>query len=78
MKNYKFATAFVTIYLFVYAVLTANNTPYAVVVTLFTLSPFLVIWTALTILRNAPYNGKELNDDEWGYGDKDRSEFHQK
>ncbi len=75
MKNYKFATLFVTAYLVLYAVLTANNTPYSVVTAMFVLSPFLVIWMALTVLKYARYSGKELNDEEWGYQDKERSEL---
>lgn len=75
MKNYKFATLFVTAYLVLYAVFTANNTPYSVVTAMFVLSPFLVIWMAFTVLKYARYPGKELNDEEWGYQDKERSEL---
>jgi hypothetical protein len=38
---------------------------------MFSLSPFLVIWMAYTILKYAPFNGRELKEnEEYGYQDK--------
>jgi len=38
---------------------------------MFSISPFLVVWMAYTIIRYGPYNGRELKEDEeYGYQDK--------
>lgn len=68
MKNYKFATVFATLYLIIYTVLQQLSAPLPVLGVLFLLSPVVVIWMAYTIIRYAPYNGKEyggeIPDDE--------------
>jgi hypothetical protein len=71
MKNYKFSTIFVTIYLVVYTVITRLEISPRVALFMFSISPFLVIWMVYTILKFAPYNGRELEEnEEYGYQDK--------
>jgi hypothetical protein len=71
MKNYKFSTAFVTLYLIVYNILLRLEVSFSLSLFMFSLSPFLVVWMVYTILKYAPYNGRELKEDEeWAYGDK--------
>lgn len=71
MRNYKFATAFVTIYLAVYTVLHNIAVSFDVISTMFFLSPLLVIWMVYTILKYGKYEGRELEEnEEWGYADK--------
>jgi hypothetical protein len=37
---------------------------------LFALSPFCVVWMAITIMKYGKYTGPELREDEeWGYQD---------
>ena len=71
MKNYKFWTAFVTLYLVVYTVMLRLEVSITVSLLMFSISPFLVVWMAYTILKYAPYQGRELKEDEeYGYQDK--------
>lgn len=74
-QKHKFATILVTVYLVVYVLLHQAGASLELLGTMFLLSPFLVIWMAYTILKYAPYKGKELGaDEEWGYADKDRND----
>ncbi len=76
MNNYKFSTAFVSVYLVVYTAMHQMNAPFYVLATMFVISPFLVLWMAYTILSYAPYTGAELEEDEeWGYQDLDKDEL---
>ncbi len=74
--NHRFAVVFVTTYLIIYTLLHQSGASLNVLGTMFLLSPFLVIWMAYTILRYAPYNGKDLAEgEEWGYADKGKDEL---
>lgn len=64
MKNHKFATIFVTLYLVIFTVLTQLNVPLWLVGLMYCLSPFFVIWMVITVLKYASYNGKQLAEDE--------------
>ena len=76
MKNHKFATAFVTLYLILYTVLHHMEAPIQLLTGMFVFSPFLVIWMAYSIIRYAPYTGKDLEqNEEWGYDDIDKNEL---
>lgn len=76
MKNYKLSTVLVTLYLIVYTLLHQLNAPFALLATMFVISPFLVLWMAYTIIRYAPYNGKELEEDEeWAYQDIEKKDL---
>lgn len=75
-QNHRFSVVFVTIYLVIYTLLYQSGASLKVLGTMFLLSPFLVVWMAYTILRYAPYNGRELKEDEeWGYQDKNKDEL---
>lgn len=71
MKNYRFSTAFVTTYLVVYTILFHLDVSMPVLLLMFAISPFLVLWMVITILKYGVYNGRELGEnEEWGYQDK--------
>ncbi|GEO11566.1 hypothetical protein [Segetibacter aerophilus] len=71
MKNYKFSTVFVTLYLIVYTIMLRLEVSLSVSLFMFSISPILVIWMAYTIVRYASYNGRELKEnEEYGYQDK--------
>lgn len=75
-RNYKLATVAVTTYLVIYTLLHQAGASLQVLGVMFLLSPFLVIWMAYTILRYAPYNGRELDEgEEWGYQDKNKKDL---
>ena len=72
LRKPAFATAFVTAYLVLYYILFYAGASEDIITTLFALSPFLVIWMAIVILKRGKYTGAELNEnEEWGYQDKE-------
>lgn len=76
LKNPLTSTSLVTAYLLIYNALFFTGASFNVLAVMFILSPFLVIWMALTILMDKKYEVKEFEEDEeWGYADKPRSEF---
>ena len=73
LKNPGFVVAFVSLYLLIYTVLFQAGTDFSILMTMFVLSPFLVIWMVYVVLKFGKYNGRELKEDEeWGYGDRSR------
>jgi hypothetical protein len=75
-QDHRIATLFVTAYLVVYTFLHHSGASLQVLGSMFLLSPFLVVWMAYTILKHAPYNGRELEEDEeWGYGDRTKDQL---
>ncbi len=43
---------------------------------LFALSPFVVVWMAVTIMKYGKYNGHELGEnEEWGYQDVNKRKY---
>jgi hypothetical protein len=70
MKNYKISIAIVTTYLFMFAALSRTNVDIGVMLTLFSFSPFLLIWMVYSILKYGKHSGKTLDNREWGYEDK--------
>lgn len=70
LRNPAFATTFGTVYLVLYTHLLLTGAPDYIVNILFALSPFCVVWMAITIMKYGKYTGPELKDDEeWGYQD---------
>lgn len=59
MKNYRFATIFVSLFLVVYTILHVSGAPDQLLATMFIISPVLVCWLVYTVLRYAPYNEAE-------------------
>ncbi len=68
MKNYQFATAFVTTFLVVYTALHYLQADLRLLGVMFIISPFLVVWMVYSVIRNASYNKpertEEIPDDE--------------
>jgi hypothetical protein len=74
LKKPGFAVTVTSILLFIYCLLLLRNSPVAYFI--FSISPFLILWTAYTIIRFGIFKSKELADDEeWGYCDKNREEI---
>lgn len=70
LKKPTLAAIIVTLYLVVYYILFQAGAPEDIILTMFALSPFLVIWMVMTILKYGKYEGPELKEDEeWGYQD---------
>jgi len=70
-----FAVIVVSIVLLVYCVLLNTNAPRSISYFIFSVSPFLILWLAYTILRFGVYEGKDLDEEEWGYQDKTKDEL---
>lgn len=72
LRNPILSTTLVTVYLLIYNALFFTGASLTVLVTMFIISPFLVIWMALTILKDKNYKVRELKEgEEWGYADSD-------
>lgn len=73
LKNPVFSVAFVTIYLVVYTLLLHTGASMNVVLTMFLVSPVLVLWMVYVVLKFGKFEGRELEpDQEWGYSDRKR------
>jgi hypothetical protein len=58
-----------TALLVVYVLLIAFDAPMPLVTSIFTLSPFAIVWTVYAVIRHDRYKGRELQEgEEWGYG----------
>jgi hypothetical protein len=70
-----FAVVTVSIILIVYCVLLITNAPLSISYFIFSISPFLLIWLAYTVLRFGIYQGTDLGEEEWGYQDKSKDDL---
>ena len=69
-----FAVTVTSSILLLYCILIAGNSPLAYII--FSISPFLIIWTAYSIIRYGIFSSRELKkDEEWGYDDKSKEEL---
>ena len=69
-KYPKFSVSFTTLYLLVFA-LFAGSFSLSLAFFIFSLSPFLVIWMAFSVLMDNSETVIELDGDEhWGYSDR--------
>lgn len=42
---------------------------------MFVFSPVLIIWMVYTVIRYGQYTGPDLDDEEWGYEDRDKDDI---
>ena len=70
-----FAVIIVSIILVAYCVLLNSDAPRSISFFIFSISPFLLIWLAYTVLRFGIYEGADLDKEEWGYQDKSKDEL---
>jgi hypothetical protein len=76
VRNPTFAASFVTLYLVIYTVLFQTGASSAILTGMFAVSPLLVIWMAITIMKYGKYSGRELDEqEEWGYQDMNKNEL---
>jgi hypothetical protein len=64
-----------SIYVIVYCICLSSESLYPIAWLLFVLYPFLLAWVIFTILRPGKYQVTELNDDEFGYGDRQKNQL---
>ena len=73
LKNPAFVVAAVTLYLVVYTVLFHTGASMNILLTMFLISPALVLWMVYVVLKYGKFDNKELEpDQEWGYSDRSR------
>ena len=76
MKRSILTTTVVTIYLVIYQVASSFNVPAAIIFSMFLLSPFMMIWMVVNILKDTSTEVIELKEgEEWGYQDRNRQSF---
>lgn len=74
LRKPNIAVIVTSIILVIYCLLLGSNSPIAYFI--FTISPFLVLWMAYTVIRFGVFKAKELREnEEWGYADKDKEEL---
>jgi len=57
-----------TLYLIVFVISIHFEFPESITLGLFTLSPLMLIWLAITVLKDSSEQYPEMNEDqEWGY-----------
>ena len=70
LRSPAFAATFATVYLVLYTDFLLTGASELLVNILFALSPFVVVWMAVTIMKYGKYDGAELGEnEEWGYQD---------
>jgi hypothetical protein len=70
-----FAVITISVILIVYCVLLNTNAPLSLSYFIFSISPVLFLWLIYTVLRFGTYAGKDLDEEEWGYQDKNKDEL---
>ena len=73
MSKSFWVTFIVTAYLVIYTLLRYAEVPEYYLLTMFVLSPILVVWMVITVLKDSSRDVQELEkEEEWGYQDEDR------
>lgn len=76
MNKANFSIAVASIFLICYLLLHGFDGPFSALMLMFALSPFVIIWMAIMILKHGVFRGQELKEDEeYGYCDKDKSKL---
>lgn len=75
VKNPSFAVIFVSAFLVVYCILAQLPATEQYAEGMFFASPFLVVWMVYAVVRYGTYNGRSLDGDEFGYGDRFNSDL---
>jgi hypothetical protein len=70
-----FAVITISVILIAYCVLLNTNAPLSLSYFIFSISPFLLLWLVYAVLRFGTYVGKDLDEEEWGYQDKNKDEL---
>jgi hypothetical protein len=66
----------VSAFLIIYVLLLSTNAPVLITRIMFIISPFLVIWMVISVLRSKTFTGKDLEEgEEWGYADKEKEKL---
>ena len=70
-----FSVYAVTAMLVLYTILTALNAPIRITSFLFMISPVLIIWMVVSVLRAKSYVKDLADGEEWGYADKKKEDL---
>jgi hypothetical protein len=62
MKSYSLPIGLVTSYLFAYVLLASFDFSYTLIFSMFVISPLLVIWMVIRVLKSPQCSGKTFND----------------
>lgn len=65
------AVSLATFYLLIYIILLQFDATIRAGFTMLLFSPFIICWMVYAVLRHGRFYGKELNDREFGYQDKE-------
>jgi len=72
-RNSIFSTIVVTSFLLIYQVLCVLGIASTITFTIFFISPLLILWMVLSILKDNKTKVRELKEgEEWGYGDVEK------
>ena len=74
-KNPGFAVLTVSIFLVVYCFCLLSDSLYSIAWFLFSIYPVFLAWVIYAILRPGNYQIRELNGEEFGYGDREKSQL---
>jgi hypothetical protein len=76
MKREVLVISLVTIYLIIYSIIAFLEINVNLVFILFAISPFLVIWMVISVLKSTGTTVEELKEgEEWGYQDKSKEQL---
>lgn len=76
MKKSVGPTIIVSLYLLMYHLAFNFDAPSDLIISMFLLSPFLLIWMAVSIMKDKSTEVVELKEsEEWGYQDRSRESF---
>jgi hypothetical protein len=63
-------------FLVLYVLVRSTHAPASIGLGMFVLSPILLLWMVISVLKSKNFTGKELNEgEEWGYADKRKEEL---
>jgi hypothetical protein len=69
------AVILVSLFLLLYCALLRFDSTFRIALIMFLVSPFLLIWMVVTVLKSGKYEGPELGENEFGYQDKNKDDL---
>lgn len=75
LKRPGFAVISGSVCLLLYCIALQFESLYSLAWFLFSIFPFMIIWIAYTVFKYGKYEGPQLNEEEFGYQDKNKSEL---
>jgi len=75
IRNTKFAVIVRTFYLLAYCIVIQFESLQPIGWLMLLLYPLQIAWIAFTIFKHGRYEGSDLNEEEFGYQDKEKKEL---